>query len=202
MFKEIDVQELEYRIQVVEHRLGIDRTGLPAQDSYTPNLLSRIEKIEFKLNIDMDYPKNLEDVLNSLDNRTLQQIFREIDARDFALALLGMKQETLLHIKNNFSHKAWSMMCDDVTVAIRREVTDRELKMAKAKFLNTIYLLENMGEIVTARSGEDQEKTKAWFQKWSQKYQQEKKEKEENSKKLAVWKKEVFALHDSTTQRS
>jgi hypothetical protein len=200
MFEEIDVRELEYRIQVIENRLGIDRAGLPSHDSYTPDLLSRIEKIEFKLNIDMDYPKNLEDVLNSLDNRTLQQIFREIDARDLALALLGMKQETLIHIKNNFSHKAWSMMRDDVTFAIRHEITDRELKMAKAKFLNIIYLLESMGEIVAARY--DKEKAKTSLQEWRRQYQQETKEKEENSKKFAVWKKEIFDPLDSAAQNA
>jgi hypothetical protein len=183
---------VEYRIEVIEHRLGIDRKGLPLSGSYTPDLLSRIEKIEFKLNIEIGYHNKLEDVLITLDDRTLQQIFREIDARDFALALLGMKQETILHIKKNFSHKAWIMMCDDVAFAIRCEVTDRDQKMAKAKFLNVIHLLESMGEIVTARGDEDREKAKAYFQEWSRQFQQDKKEKEDNSKKFEVWKKEVF----------
>lgn len=192
MFEEIDVRELEYRVEVIEHRVGIDRKSLPYHGFHTPDILKRLENIEYKLGIYKDYPDSLEDVLNRLDDRTLQQIFREIDARDFAVALLGMAQETLVRIKKNFSKKAWSMMCDDVNYAVRYGTTDRALKMAKAKFLNVIYILQGMGEIVVPVTSEEQKNRSAGLNEFHRQWRQDNKEKEENRRRLSAWQKEIF----------
>lgn len=203
MIKDLDVRELEYRIQVLEHRLGIDRKGLPAHGFNTPDLLERLESLERQVGIYPNYPDGLEEILNMLDDRTLQLVFREIDARDFALALLGMGHGTLLRIKKNFSQKAWSMMCDDVNVTIRYGVTDHILKLAKAKFLNVVHQLQNMGEIVVP--AKDDEESKARMTKVNEHFRQwdlDKKEREANNQRLMVWKKEIFDSLDVVSKVS
>ena len=54
------------------------------------------------------------DDLINLDNRTIQQVLREVDAKDLALALKGCKDEVKEHILKNMSTRAKAMILEDM----------------------------------------------------------------------------------------
>lgn len=194
IFEGIDVQEMENRIEVLEHRLGISRKGLPSHGFDSKDLQQRLQTVERKLGIYKEYGDDLEDLLNSFDSRTIQQILREIDAKDLVVAMLGMKKETLLKIKQNVSKKSWSMLCEDLTCSLGYGVANDSVKVCRSKVTNIIHQLESQGEIVLSKihgTKPDELRRELSDQLWK-KWDEEKKQREENKKVMSVWKKDIF----------
>ncbi len=94
------------------------------------------------------------DDLINLDNRTIQQILREVDAKDLALALKGCKDEVKEHILKNMSSRAKAMIQEDMEVM--GPVRLKHAEEAQQKIINVVRQLEEMGEIVVARGGEEE----------------------------------------------
>lgn len=92
------------------------------------------------------------DDLVALDNRTIQQILREIDAKDLALALKGAKEEVKEHLLKNMSSRAKAMIQEDMEVM--GPVRLKHAEEAQQKIINVVRQLEEMGEIVVARGGD------------------------------------------------
>jgi flagellar motor switch protein FliG len=93
-----------------------------------------------------------DDIIN-LDDRTIQQVLREVDAKDLALALKGAKEEVKGHILKNMSSRAKAMIQEDMDVMgpVRLKHTEE----AQQKIVNVIRQLEEMGEIVVSRGEEE-----------------------------------------------
>ncbi|MEI7640432.1 MAG: flagellar motor switch protein FliG [bacterium] len=94
------------------------------------------------------------DDLLLLDDRTIQHILREIDSKDLVLALKGASEECKNKILKNMSSRARQMILEDMEVMgpVRLKNTEE----AQQKIVNVIRQLEEMGEIVVARGGEEE----------------------------------------------
>jgi flagellar motor switch protein FliG len=93
------------------------------------------------------------DDLIVLDNRTVQQILREVDAKDLALALKGAKEEVKEHLLKNMSNRARAMIIEDMEVM--GPVRLKNAEEAQQKIINVVRQLEEQGEIVVARGGDE-----------------------------------------------
>ncbi len=93
------------------------------------------------------------DDLIALDNRTIQQILREVDAKDLALALKGAKEEVKEHLLKNMSNRAKAMIIEDMEVM--GPVRLKNAEEAQQKIINVVRQLEEQGEIVVARGGDE-----------------------------------------------
>lgn len=94
------------------------------------------------------------DDLINLDDRTIQQVLREVDAKDLALALKGAKEEVKNHILKNMSSRAKAMILEDMEVM--GPVRLKHAEEAQQKIINVVRQLEEMGEIVVSRGGEEE----------------------------------------------
>ncbi|HET9868957.1 MAG TPA: flagellar motor switch protein FliG [bacterium] len=94
------------------------------------------------------------DDLINLDNRTIQQVLREVDAKDLALARKGAKEEVKEHLLKNMSSRAKAMILEDMEVM--GPVRLKHAEEAQQKIVNVVRQLEEMGEIVVARGGEEE----------------------------------------------
>jgi len=89
-----------------------------------------------------------------IDDRSIQQILREVDQKDLVLALKGAGDEVKSKILKNMSARARAMINEDMEVMgpVRLKATEE----AQQKIVNIIRQLEEMGEIVIARGGEEE----------------------------------------------
>jgi flagellar motor switch protein FliG len=93
-----------------------------------------------------------EDIL-SLGSRDVQQVLREVDQKDLALALRICSEELKNHIFANLSKRLASMIQEDMDFMgpIRRSDVDE----AQMKIVNIVRRLQDSGEIIVARGGGD-----------------------------------------------
>ncbi len=89
-----------------------------------------------------------------LDDRAVQLVLRQVDTKDLALALKGASQEVQEKIFRNMSQRAAQMLKEDMEYM--GPVRARLVNEAQQKIVNIIRRLEEAGEIVIARGGEDE----------------------------------------------
>jgi len=94
-----------------------------------------------------------EDIVN-LDNRTIQQIMMEIETNDLALALKSASDEVKNCIFRNVSTRAGERLREDMEYM--GPVRVRQVEEAQQRIVNVIRRLEDAGEIVISRGGEDE----------------------------------------------
>lgn len=94
-----------------------------------------------------------EDIIQ-LDDRGIQQILREVDGKDLALALKGTSEEVVAKIKRNMSKRAVDMLDEDME--FMGPVRLRDVEESQQRIVNVIRKLEEAGEIVVARGGGDE----------------------------------------------
>ncbi len=89
-----------------------------------------------------------------IDDRSIQRILRDVDQKDLVLALKGAGEEVKTKILKNMSARARAMIQEDMEVMgpVRLKATEE----AQQKIVNVIRQLEEMGEIVIARGGEEE----------------------------------------------
>ncbi len=94
-----------------------------------------------------------EDIL-TLDDRAVQQVLREVDSSDLALALKGASENVRELIFRNLSKKAAETLREDIEFL--GPVRVRLVEEAQRKIVEVIKRLEEAGEIDLARPGEDE----------------------------------------------
>ena len=94
-----------------------------------------------------------EDIVQ-LDDRAIQQILREVDSKDLALALKGSSEEVGAKIGRNMSKRAADMLKEDME--FMGPVRLRDVEDAQQRIVNVIRKLEEAGEIIVARGGGDE----------------------------------------------
>lgn len=94
-----------------------------------------------------------EDIL-SLDNRSIQRFLREIDNNQLAIALKGAGEDVQKIIFANMSKRMGEMIREDMEYM--GPVRLRDVEEAQQDIVNIIRKLEEAGEIVIARGGEDE----------------------------------------------
>lgn len=89
-----------------------------------------------------------------LDDRAIQQVLREVDTKELALALKGASEEVAQKIRRNMSKRAADMLKEDIE--FMGPVRLRDVEEAQQRIVNIIRKLEEAGEIIVARGGGDE----------------------------------------------
>jgi flagellar motor switch protein FliG len=93
-----------------------------------------------------------EDVI-SLDDQSIRRVLREVDFNDLAYAIKGSSEEVAERIYKNLSKRAAGMLQEDVEAL--GPVRLREVETAQQKIVQHIRKLDETGEIIISRGGED-----------------------------------------------
>ena len=93
-----------------------------------------------------------EDII-TLDDVSIQRILREVDAKDLALALKGCSEEVANIIFKNQSKRAAASLKEDMEFLGPVRLMDVE--KAQQKIVGILRRLDEAGEIVLSRGGED-----------------------------------------------
>jgi flagellar motor switch protein FliG len=121
---------------------GTERHLLEALEETDAELVEEIRKRMFVF----------EDIVK-LSNQAIQRVLKEIDNRDLAVALKGSTPEVAKVIYSNISTRLQEMIKEDIEVM--GPVRVRDVEEAQQKIVNTIRQLDDSGEIIIQRSGED-----------------------------------------------
>jgi flagellar motor switch protein FliG len=89
-----------------------------------------------------------------LDDRSIQKVMREVDSTELAKALKSVDTEVQDKIFRNMSKRAASMLKEDME--FMGPVRLKDVEEAQQKIVSIIRHLEDTGEIVIARAGEDE----------------------------------------------
>jgi flagellar motor switch protein FliG len=129
------------------------------------NILNRVDRATEKLiferleredpNLAEEIRKRLfvfEDII-MLDDSAIQRVVREVDNKDLALALKGANAEVSARIYKNISKRAAEMLREDMEFL--GPVRLRELEEAQQRIVGIIRKLDESGEIIIARGGDD-----------------------------------------------
>ncbi|MDD3237191.1 MAG: flagellar motor switch protein FliG [Candidatus Gastranaerophilales bacterium] len=95
-----------------------------------------------------------EDIVN-LDDRSIQRVLREVETKDIAMSLKGMKDDVKDKILKNMSERAQQMLVDDMEYM--GPVRAKDVQLAQSKIVGIIRTLETAGEIVIFRGMEEDE---------------------------------------------
>ncbi|MGI6096693.1 MAG: flagellar motor switch protein FliG [Dethiobacteria bacterium] len=93
-----------------------------------------------------------EDII-TLDDSSIQRVLRELDSKDLALALKGSSDDVQERIFRNLSKRAGEMLREDMEYM--GPVRLREVEEAQQKIVAIIRKLDENGEIILSRGGED-----------------------------------------------
>ncbi len=93
-----------------------------------------------------------EDII-SLDNRSIQRVIREIENSQWAIALKGASEEVKNLIFVNMSKRLVEMIKEDIE--FMGPVRIRDIEDAQQEIVNVIRKLEEDGEIITPRGGDE-----------------------------------------------
>lgn len=122
---------------------GTEKSIMETLEVDDPELAEEIKKRMFVF----------EDIVQ-LDDRAVQQVLREIDTGDLALALKGASEEVTVKFQRNMSQRAAEMLKEDIEYM--GPVRLRDVEDAQQRIVNTIRKLEELGEIVISRGGGDE----------------------------------------------
>lgn len=93
-----------------------------------------------------------EDIVK-LHDVSIQKVLREVDTKDLALAMRGANKDVNERIFKNMSKRAAEMLREEIEYM--GPVRLRDVEEAQQKIVNVIRKLEESGEIVISRGGED-----------------------------------------------
>ncbi|MBL3538774.1 flagellar motor switch protein FliG [Aminivibrio sp.] len=94
-----------------------------------------------------------EDVIK-MDDRSLQRVLREVEMKELSLALKGATEELRGKFFKNMSKRASEMLKEDMDYM--GPVRVKDVEEAQQKVVNVIRALEDVGEIVISRGGEEE----------------------------------------------
>ncbi len=94
-----------------------------------------------------------EDII-TLDDRAIQRIIREVESKDWALSLKGSNDAVQERIYKNMSQRAAAMLKEEIDYL--GPVRLRDVEEAQQRIVAVIRKLEDAGEIVVSRGGEDE----------------------------------------------
>lgn len=122
---------------------GTEKTIIESLSETDPELAEEIRKRMFVF----------EDII-LLDDRAIQQALKSVESKDLSLALKGASEDVSEKIFKNMSKRAADMLREDMEFA--GPVRVKDVQEAQQKIVNVIRKLEETGEIVIARGGEDE----------------------------------------------
>lgn len=120
-----------------------EKTIIDSLEEEEPELAEEIRKRMFVF----------EDII-TLDDRSIQKVLREVDSKDLALALKTASEDVSSRIYKNMSKRAADMLKEDIEFMGPARL--RDIEETQQKIVAIIRRLEDTGEIVIARGGEDE----------------------------------------------
>jgi len=122
---------------------GTERTIIETLEQDDPELADEIRNRLFVF----------EDI-NILDDTAIRRVLREVDMKDLAKALKGASDELLNRILRNMSKRAGEMLQEEMEFL--GPVRLREVEEAQQSIVQIIRRLDEAGEIIISRGGEDE----------------------------------------------
>lgn len=122
---------------------GTEKIIIEALEEEDPELAEEIKKRMFVF----------EDIV-LLDDRSIQKVLREVDTQDLAKALKGVDTEVQEKIFRNMSKRAASLLREDMD--FMGPIRLRDVEESQQKIVNIIRKLEDAGDIIVARAGEEE----------------------------------------------
>lgn len=116
-------------------------------------ILEELEKDDPKLADEIRKRMFIFEDIISLDNASIQRIIREVDSKDMALAMKGSSEEVRERIFRNVSKRAAEMLREELE--FMGPVRLREVEAAQQRIVSMIRKLDETGEIIISRGGED-----------------------------------------------
>ena len=90
----------------------------------------------------------------SLDNRSIQTVLREIEQEDLRLALKGVGDSVREVVFRNISERAAQSLAEDLE--LMGPVRLRDVESAQRRIVAVVRRLEEAGDVVTRRGGDDE----------------------------------------------
>jgi len=119
-----------------------EKTILDSLEEQNPELADEVRRMMFLF----------EDIV-LLDDRSIQQVLREVDGKDLGVALKGTEEPVQEKIFQNLSQRAAEIVREDLQ--FMGPVRLRQVEEAQQKIVSVIRRLEEGGQIVVARGGDD-----------------------------------------------
>lgn len=120
-----------------------ERTIFDYFNDTNPELAEEVRKLMF----------TFEDLLQ-LDDRAIQQVLKEVEMKELALALKGASDALKEKIFRNMSERAVNMLKEEIE--FMGPVRVRNVEEAQQRIVSIVRRLEEAGEIVIARGGEEE----------------------------------------------
>lgn len=120
-----------------------EKVILETLDEENPELASEIKKLMFVF----------EDIV-TLDDRSIQQILKDVEQKELSLALKGASDEVKAKVFSNMSPRAAEMIKEDME--FMGPVRVRNVEEAQQTIVAVVRQLEESGEIVVSRGGEEE----------------------------------------------
>jgi flagellar motor switch protein FliG len=120
-----------------------ERTIIEQLEEEDPELAEEIKKRMFVF----------EDIV-MLDDRAIQKVLREVDTSELAKALKSVDTEVQDKIFRNMSKRAATLLKEDMEYM--GPIRMKDVEESQQKIVSIIRKLEEQGEIVVARAGEDE----------------------------------------------
>jgi flagellar motor switch protein FliG len=117
-----------------------EKTILESLSENNPEIAEEVKKMMFVF----------EDI-TLLDDRAIQQVLKEVDSKELALALKGCGDNVQQRIYKNMSERAATMLKEEME--FMGPVRLRSVEEAQQRIVNIIRKLEEAGEIIVARGG-------------------------------------------------
>jgi len=179
------IWDLQRRLRYFEDHFGHRATKLDVND-ISPESVLAIPK-ETKITFD--------EVIDLVDGRSLQSVFRQIDDATLAGVLYSLQTvERVEKIKKNVSKNHFDRLMDYINEGYFGTVVER-LEPHREKFMNNVRMLEEMGEIVVARRDNEESHEFRYVSgptiDWEKYRQDQKKQLEEQDRRVKEWKIKV-----------
>lgn len=152
---------LERKLSVVMTEEALDVGGVQALVRML-NMADRATEKAILEELERDDPRLAEEIrqqlfvfedIVKLDDVSIQRILREVNPKDLALALRGANEEVRQKIYKNQSQRASQMLREEIE--FMGPVRLKEVEEAQQRIVKVIRALEEAGEVVVFRGGED-----------------------------------------------
>lgn len=122
---------------------GTEKSILEALGDRDPELAEKVKNLMFIF----------EDIIH-LDDRSIQQVLREVDTKELSLALKGVSDEVASKVYKNMSKRAASMLQEEME--FMGPVRLKDVESSQQRIVNIIRQLEDQGDIFISKAGEEE----------------------------------------------
>jgi flagellar motor switch protein FliG len=124
-----------------------------ADRSAEKSILEELERVDPRLAEEIRQQLFVFEDIIKLDDMSIQRILREVNTKDLSLALRGANEDVRERVYRNQSQRAAQMLKEEID--FMGPVRLKEVEDAQQRIVKVIRSLDEAGEIVISRGGED-----------------------------------------------